>query len=39
MIKFLIAANKLRFEVNLQTVKNAHLKISSQLLKLAVMVH
>lgn len=39
MIEFLITANKLRFEVNLQTVKSAHLNVSSQLLKLAVAVH
>jgi YfiR/HmsC-like len=39
MIEFLIAANKLRFEINLQTAKSARLGISSQLLKLAVIVH
>jgi hypothetical protein len=39
MIEFLIVANKLRFEINLQAARRARLEISSQLLKLAVIVH
>jgi hypothetical protein len=39
MIEFLIVANKLRFEINLQTARSARLGISSQLLKLAIIVH
>ena len=39
IIEFLIVANKLRFEINLQTARRARLGINSQLLKLAVIVH
>lgn len=35
-IKFLIAGNKVRFEINQSAAKRAGLKVSSQLLKLAI---
>jgi hypothetical protein len=37
-INFLIQNNKIKFEINLQAIEKADLKISSQLLKLAVKV-
>ncbi len=38
MIEFMIVENKLRFAINLEAAKRAHLEISSQLLKLAIIV-
>jgi hypothetical protein len=37
-INFLIQENKIKFEINLSSIENAELKISSQLLKLATRV-
>jgi hypothetical protein len=39
MINFIVVENKVRFEINPHAVETAALKISSQLLKLAIIVN